>query len=301
MSLIKVMTCGVLIFLISCNKEDAKTPPTINFKQGSRFTLDGDKVKIGNELIFGIQASGNDANITNFTIKKFLTDGSSVTIMDTSLNAESLNIEKVFYQSIEEEVEWVFTVMDKNRLSSDLSLTVYKDPNSQFGGIYYYPSITLGYQYNTDYGHFLDPFSGKVCFDDSAAMFQNDMHILVYYIVSDDLPSPVFSSPGEVDNFSEEAKAFYPFILNWQVRRFTKWDISVDDTPISTQAFEEADNDSLLIVSYNEVWGKKKFRWATNGRIIPFKTAYGKFGLLKVITAENSESGKIEFAVKIQD
>ncbi len=301
LSIMKVMTFAVLIPLFSCNKEDAKTPPAINFKQGSRFTIDGEKVKIGNELIFGIQASGIDANITNFTIKKLLTDGTTVTIMDTSLNAASLDIEKVFYQSIEEEVEWVFVVMDKNRLSADLSLTVYKDPDSQFGGIYYYPSVTLGYQQNTEYGHFLNPFTGQVCFQDSATLLQSEMHILVYYIESEDLPSPVFSSPGEMDNFSEEAMTFYPYIVGWQTRKFTKWDISVDDIPISAQAFEEADNDSLLIVSYNEVWGKKKFRWATTGRIIPFKTSTGKFGLLKVINAEYSENGKIEFAVKIQD
>jgi hypothetical protein len=299
-SLLAVLVFSVLLALLSCSKDDEKIPPVINFKQGSKFTLDGDEVKVGNMLIFGIQARGNGVNITNFTIKKHLVDGTSVAVMDTGMNAESLDIEKVYYQNIEDEVEWTFTAMDKNRMSSQISLTVYKDPDSQFGGIYYYPSITMGYQYNSEYGHFLDPFTGKVYSEDSATILQNDMHFLVYYIEDEDLPSPVFSSPGEMDNFSTEAKLFYPCIIDWQTRRYTKWDISVDDDPIPAEAFDQAFNDSLLIVSFNEVWGKKKFKWATNGRVIPFRTITGKFGLVKVINAEHSENGKIEFAVKIQ-
>lgn len=300
-SLIITLFLFVIIVMVSCNKDDDHKPPTISFKMGSKYTFDGETVMVGNQLIFGIQANGVDANITNFTIKKSLTDGNSVVMMDTALNNGSLSIDKIFYQSVEEQVNWIFTVMDKNRLSSSISLTVYKDPDSEFGDIYYYPSITMGYQNNSEYGHFLNPFTGKVYFEDSATILQDNMHILVYYIVDQDLPSPVFSSPGEMDNFSEEALLFYPYIANWQTRKFTHWDISVDDEPISVEDFDEAENDSLLIVSYHEVWGKKKFKWATNGRVIPFRTANGKFGLVKVINAEHSESGKIEFAIKIQD
>ena len=290
-----------MIVIASCNKDEEKSPPAISFKMGSKYTFDGEVVMVGSPLVFGIQATAKDANITNFTIKKILPDGSISVVMDTALNAPNIDVDKIFYQSIEEQVNWIFTVMDKNRLSASISLTVYKDPNSEFGDIYYYPSITMGYQYNTEYGHFLNPFTGKVYFEDSATILQDEMHFLVYYIVDQDLPSPVFSSPGEMDNFSEEALLFYPYINNWQTRKFTHWDISVDDVPISTEAFDQAENDSLLIVSYHEVWGKKKFKWATNGRVIPFKTANGKFGMVKVINAELTESGKIEFAIKIQD
>ncbi len=300
-SLVLIIILFSLIVMVSCNKDEEQSPPTINFKMGSKYTFDGEVVMVGSPLVFGVQATAKDANITNFTIKKILPDGSTAVVMDTALNAPGLDVDKVVYQSIEQQVNWVFTVMDKNRLSSSISLTVYKDPNSEFGDIYYYPSITMGYQYNTGYGHFLNPFTGKVYFEDSATILQDEMHFLVYYIIDQDLPSPVFSSPGEMDNFSEEALLFYPYINDWQTRKFTHWDISVDDVPISVEAFDQAENDSLLIVSYQEVWGKKKFKWATNGRVIPFKTANGKFGMVKVINAELSESGKIEFAIKIQD
>jgi hypothetical protein len=286
--------------LLSCSEDEEKIPPAITFKQDSEYTSDGAVVEVGHKLIFGIQARASSANITNFTIKKVLTDGSVITVMDTGMNSGNLDLVKTFYQNIENEVEWTFTAMDKNRLSSQISLTVFKDPDSQFGGIYYYPSIKMGYQNNIEFGHFLDPFSGKVYFEDSATLFQQDMHFLVYYIVDDDLPSPVFSSSGEMDNFSTEAQTFYPSIVDWLTRRYTLWDISVDDDPIPAEDFDKAFNDSLLIVSYDEVRGKKKFKWATSGRVIPFKTATGKFGLVKVINAEHSEDGTVEFALKIQ-
>jgi hypothetical protein len=300
-SLFLVINLVATVIMVSCNKDEEKSPPSISFKMGSKYTYDGEVVMVGSPLIFGVQAAAKDANITNFTIKKILPDGSSFVVMDTALNAPSLDVDKVIYQSIEDQVNWVFTVMDKNRLSANISCTVFKDPDSEFGDIFYYPSITMGYQNNTKYGHFLNPFTGKVYFEDSATILQEEMHFLVYYIVDQDLPSPVFSSPGEMDNFSEEALLFYPYISDWQTRRFTHWDIRVDDVPISVEAFDQAENDSLLIVSYQEVWGKKKFKWATNDRVIPFKTANGKFGLVKVINAELTESGKIEFAIKIQD
>ncbi len=297
---LKLLTISLFFALPACNKDDEKIPPAINFKEGTEYTQDNAVVKVGSKLIFGVQARGNGANITNFTIKKMLVDGTAITVMDTGLNSESLDVEKVYYQNVEEEAEWTFTVMDKNRLSSQVSRTVYKDPDSQFGGIYYYPSIIMGYQSNTGYGHFLDPFAGKVYFEDSAALFQTDMDILVYFFEDNNLASPTFSSAGEMDNYSTEAMTFYPSISEWQTRPFTLWDISVEDDPIPAEVFDQAFNDSLLIVSYDEVWGKKKFKWATNSQVIPFKTANGKLGLVKVINAGTLESGTIEFALKIQ-
>lgn len=298
--ILAILPISLFFAMSACNKDDEKIPPSINFKQGSEFTQDNAVVMVGNKLAFGIQARGDGVNITNFTIKKMLVDGSSITVMDTGLNSESLDVEKIYYQNVEEEVEWTFTVMDKNRLSSQVSLTVFKDPASQFGGIYYYPLIKMGYQSNTEYGHFLDPFTGKVFFEDSATIFQSDMHFLVYFFEDNNLASPTFSSAGEMDNYSTEAMTFYPVIEDWQTRPYTLWDISVEDDPIPAEVFDQAFNDSLLMVSFDEVWGKKKFKWATNNQVIPFKTYNGKLGLVKVISAGTSETGTIEFALKIQ-
>jgi len=297
---ISILALAIFIFHItSCRKDSDNIPPVISFKTGSEYTLNNSVVQIEHRLYFGIQARGNNVNITNFTVKKVLEDHTVITMMDTGLNARNLDINKVFYQNVEPKATWIFTVMDRNRMTSQISLTIYKDSNSAFGGIYYWPSIKMGYQLNSTYGHFLNISMGKVYFEDSAYLFQDKIDILTYYIV-DGTPSPALSSAGEMDNYSTEAKTFYPGIISWTTRNYTLWDISVDDTPVPVGAFDNAQNDSLLIVAYHDVWGKKKFKWATAGRIIPFLTATGKKGLIKVISADLAETGTIEFALKIQ-
>lgn len=289
---------AIFIMLSACKKEE-HYPPSINLKIGSEYTADQSVMMVGHRLTFGIQARGNGANITNFTIKKVLDDQTVITMMDTGMNAVNLDLNKIFYQNVEPRATWVFTVMDRNRLSSQVSLVIYKDSNSTFGGIYEFPRITMGYQMNTTFGHFLSLPSGKVYFADSAAMFQNTIDVLTYFIM-DGTPSPVLSSPGEMDNYGTEAKEFYPEIIGWTSRNYTLWDISVDDNPVPVSAYDDAHNDSLLIVSYHDVWGKKKFKWATSGRVIPFLTGSGKFGLIKVIEADVADTGKIVFSLKIQ-
>jgi hypothetical protein len=103
-----------------------------------------------------------------------------------------------------------------------------------------------------------------------------------------------------MDNISTEAQNFYPTIIDWTVRNYTLWDISVDGNPIAVQDYDACQNDSLLIVSYSTAWGRKKFRWATSGRVIPFLTSSGKLGLVKVIQNDNNDGGSMELELKIQ-
>jgi len=287
----------------SCEKEETTKPPTISLKTGGNYTQNGAVVEIGKRLSFGIQATGYKENITNFTIKKILKNGAIITVLDSGLNAFTINVDKIFYQNVEDTATWLFTVMDRVRMKSETSIVVYKDPNSQFGGIFYFPSIKLGYQNNTSYGHFLDPASGKVYFSDSATINQSSVDILCYHYITGGSPSAVLSSAGEMDNSSTDAQTFYPEIVNWTQRQYTKWDISIDDSGTAPTAadFDNAQNDSLLIVAYNDIWGKKKFKFVEAGKIIPFMTAKGKKGLLKIINADNVDgNGMMEFVLKIQ-
>ncbi len=291
----------VLVMIVSCKKKEIEnTPPIITFKVGNEFTKSGDTVSVGHPLLFGIQARAGNSPITNITVKKRLPNGNFVNMMDTALYADFADINKIFYQNIEERATWYFSVMDRNRLSAEISLQIVKDPNSQFGGIFHFPSIKIGYQNNTQFPQFLSSSTGVVYGVDTAHLFQQNIDILCYYIATGSTPTPAISSPGEMDNSSTEAQTFYPTIVNWTTRNYTLWDISVDTDPIPIEAFDNCHNDSLLIVSYDPIWGKKKFRFATAGKIIPFQTAAGKTGLLKIIHADENESGYMEFELKIQ-
>jgi len=217
-------------------------------------------------------------------------------MFDTGMNTAALDISKVFYQSIEEEAKWTFQVMDKNRQFATTGLTIYKDPNSSWGGIFEFPALTMGYQ-DSESGQFLDPLTGKIWFSDTASLNQPAIQVITYYYVDDNVPSPTFSSAGELGGGITD---YYPVINQWTVKNYTKWDISVDSDPVDPVAYENCHNDSLLILSYDDVWGKRKFKWADPGDIIPFLTATGKKGLIRVISADHDPAGKITFSLKIQ-
>jgi hypothetical protein len=280
----------------SCKKDKNPTPPSIQLLTGTDYTPAGAVIPIGGKLRFGITASATDANITNFVVKKILPDGSVKVVLDSGLNSTGFSVNETFYQNIEEEAKWTFQVMDKNRQFATTALTLYKDPNSAWGGILEFPSIVMGFQNSTTFGQFLIPSTGKVFFADSASLNQNLIEIITYYYVDVD-PSPTFSSAGETGGGIVD---YYPAISSWTSKNYTKWDISVDANPIPVSTFDACHNDSILILSYNDVYGKRKFKWSDPGDVIPFLTASGKKGLIRVISVENDASGSITFAMKIQ-
>lgn len=299
-----IIALSVLFLMFyACKSEHNSAPPTIELIFNENTTNDGDTVAIGHPLNFTVKAIGVDENITNFTVKKVF-DGVEKTVLDSGLNAPDFVISQTFFQGVEEKAEWVFSVMDRDRKTATTGITVIKDPDSEFGGIHYYPSITLGYQNNTKIGHFLNLSTGEIFHSDTAKLFQEYIDVLVYFNYSAQMgemkPSPTFSSPGE-DPFgnAEMYDDFYPDLLEWHTRNYTKWDIRVDNG-ITEEAYINSQNDSLLIVSYDNAWGRKKYKWSFPGIFIPFETADGKKGIIKVIEADFDDKGSITFSMKVQ-
>jgi hypothetical protein len=287
---------AALVLLVSCSKDENPGPPSVSLLSGTGYTAPGSVIAVGRSLRFGISASADGANITNFVVKKVMPDGSVKVVLDSGLNSTGFTVNETFYQGVEDTARWTFQVMDKNRQFATTALTIYKDPASAWGGIYEFSTIVMGYQNCTTHGQFLVPATGKVCFADTATMNQSLIDIITYYYV-DDTPSPTFSSAGETGGGITE---YYPVIGQWTVKNYTKWDISVDADPIPVEAFDACHNDSLLIVGYDDVWGKRKFKWADPGEVIPFLTASGKKGMVRVLAADHDPAGTITFAMKIQ-
>jgi hypothetical protein len=294
---------GFSIMFSSCKGEPDPLMPEISLVFEDGLTNDGDIALVGAPLKFKIVVNGPEANITNFTVKKEF-NGTLKTVMDSGLNSAGFTLNKTFYQSVEDETIWVFAVQDRNKNTAQVSLKINKDPNSEFGGIIEYPEIILGYQDNSEMPHFFLPSTGDSYGQDSASLFQVLVDVLVYFNYREDngvlLPSPTFSSPAEEESATGDLyDLYYTYISGWTTRNYTMWDIRADNG-VSADDFENAHNDSLLIVSFDDVWGKKKYKWANEGVIIPFITADGKKGIVKVLNSENSENGTISFAMKIQ-
>ncbi len=292
-----------LLLFAGCKNDEDLRPPVISLIFESNTAHDGDTASIGQALKFKVQAEGLDANLTNFTVKK-LFSGTAKTVLDSGMNSAGFVTSLTFYQNVENEVEWQFAVMDRERNEASVSLKIYKDPNSQFGGIYEFANIRMGYQLNTTYGQYFLPLLNKVYFADSAAMFQSQVDFLTYFNWKDDngilKPSPTFSAPGEEPSATGELyDLYYPYLTGWATRNYTKFDIRADNG-VTAPGFDNAHNDSLLIVSYDDVWGKKKYKWAKDGTFIPFLTAAGKKGIIHVHQADHDTTGSILFSMKIQ-
>jgi hypothetical protein len=215
-----------------------------------------------------------------------------VTMLDYGFYKDELDTVLTFYKSSFENETWSFRIMNADRKTAFITLNVKKDSVTHYRNILVLTSVTMGYQDNSAYGHFLKMDDGTVYSIQDATGNQSKVDLLVYYFADGTGPSPTFSSPGDQD-----APSYYPEINSWQTKNYTKYDYV---TKITETQFDAADNDSLLIKAYNEYWGRRKYKYALAGTVFPFKTISGKIGLIKVLQADSQSDGKITFAIKVQ-
>ena len=69
---------------------------------------------------------------------------------------------------------------------------------------------------------------------------------------------------------------------------------------IDYNKYENCHDDSLLIHSFDDTWGKKKYKWLESGLFIPFLTNSGKHGIVEIISADTIPDGIVTFNMKIQ-
>lgn len=278
----------LLIFFASCNGKELHTPSLV-FKTGASYTPDGSVVAFNEPLTFGLVADGGGANISMLKITVESELGTR-TLLDSGTNIAVLDWAKVFPKGDGWNELWTFTVMNRDRQQASISLHILKDSSSSYGEILTYPSLILGTQGNTTVRNFLDPVNGTLYFpSEVTSAIEGSIDAAVYYDASD---SYTLFSPG-----CAESETYYPCFTGWGTRNYTAWDIH---TLVSTAAFDAATNDSLLVASYDEVYGKKKYKFVTPGTVVPFKTASGKKGMVKIIATTGNENGTIEMALKIQ-
>ncbi len=288
-----LLFAGALPFLFSCSKEDSTDKiPAISFIQNdTTLTKDGAVVGEGMPMKFGIHMLGGGAKITNLVIEVRSSED-TVTMLDLGFYKDELDTVITFYKNNFENETWSFRIMNVDRKTASITLNIKKDSVTHYGNIINLPSVTMGYQGNSTYGHFLKMDDGTVYSTPDATANQSKVDLLIYYFTDGTGPSPTFSSPGDQD-----APNYYPEINSWPTKNYTKYDYV---TKITEAQFDAADNDSLLIKAYNEYWGRRKYKYAVAGTIFPFKTISGKIGLIKVLQADTQANGKITFAIKVQ-
>ncbi len=288
--------------LIACDKKEDAKAPNVSLSQSEAYTQEDEIVSIGEAIKFRIIADSEEP-ITNIVIRYIANNEEHIKI-DSGLYSNSLDFTRTFWQETKLDAKWEIQVMNKERQTAITTLNISGDPNSTYGAINEYKNLSIGMQNSTSTNPWFDAQVAYSYPSDSGLIVQNEVDFLAYFKYSVDnnvnRPSPTFSSPGEDDNgLGELYEEYYPELLNWDTRNYTAWDIRANNG-VNLQNFEQCHDDSLLIHSYDDTWGKKKYKWLEAGLFIPFQTKTGKHGIVEIISADTVADGKITFNMKIQ-
>lgn len=284
--------------IISCEKEETdSTPPTIEFQDGG-FTQDGDYIPIGGNLNFGITATRGGAPLTNLRVHR-IADGVAITELELGLfiEEEEYSHTVTAVKSSAQEEEWMFMVMNANRDTASITRTVYLGEGSAYGPIKHFPSVKIGMQDNSEYPHYLNLNTGEVFDNEAVAGNETTVDLLGFVYLTGGIMSPTLSCP----NYSSVPE-HYPSVADWSEKNSTMYDYNaVDNDLVDPDKFETAINDSLLVNSYSPGSVSGNCKYCFTGKIIPFRTQEGKYGLIRVIHADEFSEGYMELEIKIQE
>jgi len=279
-----------LALLISCEKDSQpQLPPTLQVKllpgsSGSDFVF-----AVGDLMTFEISAQKGSENITNLYAIRNSVLQPGLHTLDTSMNIANFSIHKKFTKGLEDKELWTFIIRDKNRLSDTVSLLIYRDTTSVFGSVRLLETVVMSAQNLDVPGNFFSFTEG--IFDlDQAGQHQESIDLIYYYYGEDE---NVIASPGA----NIESGVFEGDLLEWEIRRTTRF-VELD---LSSEDFYSAENDSLLIVSYQEGSGKRKAKNLAQGKTYSFQTQNALLGIFRVLGVEGTNAGTIQIDIKIQD
>jgi len=288
----------LVILSFGCKEdEDPTGQPLVNFKSGD-YTKDGDYIPIGGKLTFGIAASGGGVPITNLRVMRIV-NGNAIIEIDKGLyiTEGGLDYDVNAVKSGAKVEQWHFMVMNANRDSATISLTVFLGEGSAYGPIKHFPSLRIGMQNNSEFPQFLDVNTGGLYTNESVEGNEAAIDILGFVYLTSGIMSPTLSCPQYTS-----VPGHYPIVGGWSVRNSTLYDYTaVDNDLVNPQDFENASNDSLLVVSFNPQSASGNCKYCFTGKIVPFRTEAGKYGMIRVIHADVVPEGYMELEVKVQE
>lgn len=296
--LVILITVLTIPFLSGCDKEkNPGYPPVILLKPGGQYTSEGAYVPVGGKLTFGLSVSGSGAAITNLRVKR-ISEGSKITEIDNGMfiTKGGLDTTLIFNKGSAVSEKWTFFVMNANRDTSSVSVTVNLGSGSAYGDIDSFPSVIVGYHLNNVYPHFIDLNTGLAYDHSSVTGHEAAIDLAAFWYITSGKSSPTLTCPGY-----PSAQTYYPEFNSWTIRNSTVYDyFTSDNALISDELFNKAGNDSLLVAGYTPQNVSGLCKYCSTGKVIPFKTSTGKYGLIMIKRADETQDGSMEVAIKIQ-
>jgi len=300
-SLLRVMWLFLLIISVgsfeSCSKDDSAAQTNLLLKTGVSYTPDGAYIPVGGQIKIGVLASGSGEPLTYIRIDRITSDDTLVQLdKGIYVGSSGYDADFTFSKDTSAYEIWRVLVMNADRDTATALLRVFRGSGSAYGDINSFGSILIGLQNNTSFDHYLDLDLGLTYDNADRSGHEQEIDIIAYYYVTSGLPSPTLICPGY-----STAIGYYPDLTGWPVKNSTLFDyITSDNDLISGEQFDAAANDSLLVTAYKPDKVSGNCKYCYSGKVIPFKTQQGKYGLIKIIRADQTNSGSIEIAVKIQ-
>jgi hypothetical protein len=284
-------------FITSCRQDEEISLASVILKTGVAYTAPGDVVSPGGKINLGVLASGAGSALTYLRIERIVGRDTSVQL-DRGIYAGNEGYDQDFSfpkGSADSEI-WRVLVMNADRDTASASIIVRKGEGVDYGPIHHFWPILVGMQNYAPTTSYLSLESGTVYNAATVSGNEAAIDLVPYFYITSGLPSPTLTCPGYTS-----AVGYYPVINSWTVKNTTLFDYYTSDNGLVTTAqFDAAMNDSLLVTAYNpsKVSGNCKYAYA--GRVIPFKTQTGKYGMIKVLSADEQEEGTILLEIKIQ-
>ena len=298
---------GVWLFLIfsvaicstflSCAKDEPIKRASLILKTGTMYSKNGEHIPVGGSIKIGVLASGAGVPLTYIRIDR-ITNKDTVTQWDRGIYVgnEGLDEDFLFSKDTSAVELWRVVVMNSDRDTAINTLTFFKGTGTAYGSINYFENIKLNYQNGNMYGHYLDVNTGTSFSETSVSGHEAEIDIMAYYYITSGLSSPTFTCPGYT-----AAVGYFPQITNWLAKNNTLYDYKTSDNNlVTTEQFDAAANDSLLVTAYKSDKVSGNCKYGYTGKVIPFKTQEGKYGLVKVVHADEKANGVIEISIKVQ-
>jgi len=286
--LFSIMLFASMLIYSGCNKDEDPVPPTQTFRTDAGFITSNTAAKYGDTLFVGITAKSNGTD----NLVKFQLLANETIVFDTTLNSQNFEYATGIIKGIADKEVWKFITTDiaGNKDVDSIVIT------GNFGEINTYSSITLGAQNNTTDKGFVS-FSNATSTTytlDEAFNHQADIDMFLFYENTASHPNMmtmaapgsnitgIFTGPSSTENYT---------IKN--VTYFVK-------TSLTAAQFDAVTNDAVILSTFDTNNKFKKAKVLTTGDVYCILLQSGKYGLLKVISANGVEDGNVNFAIKIQ-
>ncbi len=272
----------------SCSKDDETIDngnPAITFKTGEGYTWQDVVVKYNDTIKVGLAITSNGSdNLTHLKIT-----ANDQVVKDTTISVPGINMEFSIIKGLAAVETWKFEIGDAAGHTQSKNLKI-----SRINLVTFYSGVVLGAQNNTADNGFMSATSGLTYSIDGAFENQELIDLFCFY---EDTPEHqnlmTLAAPGSniTGIFTgEHAPEFY----TTQNRTYF---VKTDLTPAE---FNAVTTDDLMLTKFDNESKLRKAKKLNADEVYVLLFQNGKYGLLKVISVEGTEDGRLTFDLKVQ-